>query len=113
MSIKTGLDVVYIPRFKNIANKQKQNFLSKIFHPSELKKMNLDHLAGIYAAKEAVMKALGLQPGSWLEIEIKHKSNGQPFIEVSEALKIKKIEDISLSISHDHNYAIAFCVAIL
>lgn len=110
MVFSTGVDLVYIPRFKNTIKKTDRTFLSKVFHPSELKNMDLEHLAGIFAAKEAVMKALELQPGNWLEIEIRYKLNGRPFVEVSERLE-KKIKDISVGISHDKDYAIASCVA--
>lgn len=106
--ITNGIDIVYISRFEN--KMKNQTLLRKIFHPTELKNQDPSHLAGIFAAKEAIMKALALPLGSWLNIEIKYESSGKPFVELSENLK-KKIKDISIGISHDKDYAIACCVA--
>ena len=109
-SIITGIDIVYIP---DLAPKVKNHsFLKKAFHPSELKKLDPPHIAGIFAAKESVLKALDLPPGSWLEMEVRYKQSGKPFIALSGQVK-KRIKSISISISHDNNYEVAQCVAVL
>ena len=64
MIIGTGVDIVEISRIKNAAKKWKKSFLEKIFTDKELEYSNektssYQHLAARFAAKEAVLKALG------------------------------------------------------
>ncbi|MEM3126556.1 MAG: 4'-phosphopantetheinyl transferase superfamily protein [Candidatus Woesearchaeota archaeon] len=92
-----GVDIVYIPKVEKILrNKQ---VLSRMFHKSELSPFTAEHLAGIIAAKEAYMKAIGKKI-NWLSIEVKKKSN-KPYFANKKSL---------LSISHEKDYAIAFVV---
>ena len=100
MSIKTGVDIVYIPKFENLM--KNETFIKKVFHTSEHKNYKSESLAGIFAAKEAFFKALNKKP-DWLKIEIKKEKSGRPFIIQNEL----EVEDIDLSISHDNDYAIA------
>ena len=105
MRIKIGIDIVEIKRFeKFIENKE---FLEKVFHPSELKDSSLEHLAGIFAAKEAFFKALKVFP-NWLAVEVINKKSGEPKINTN----ISGIADIDLSISHEKSYAIANVVLV-
>ena len=75
-------------------------------------------LSGLFAAKEAVSKALGTGIGyvAWREIEIVHLPSGQPLVVLSGRAKsvAEKIglESWSVSISHDRDKAIALAVAI-
>ena len=75
------------------------------------------HLAGRFASKEAISKALKMkwERGlSWKEIEVINNRNGASEVMLSgEAKKIAvglNIEDIHLSISHCQNYAVAMVV---
>lgn len=95
--MKIGCDLVCISEFKKRAKRSGKAFLQKVFLPSELKSNSLEHLAGIFAAKEAIMKVLDIPPGSWLEIEISHNSSGRPMC--------PRVSDIS--ISHQKEYVIA------
>ena len=118
MTIKCGVDLVYLPRFKRSLKSGGENFLRKIYHEQELKKTDTAHLAGIFAAKEAVIKALSLPIDSWHNIFIIHKPDGQPQVEIislpaGKAGHKSLIVNHSLSISHDGNYVIAQFVAIL
>lgn len=105
--MKIGTDIVYIPRIKKLITNK--SFLEKIFHPSELKNLKPEHLAGILAAKEAFFKAINQKP-RWLDIEIAYENTGRPKIALSNKLK-SKIKNCDISISHDKGYAIAlvFC----
>ncbi len=110
MKLTSGVDLVYIPRFKKVLKIGGENFLRRVFVDSELSQ-GPEHLAGIFAAKEAVMKALGLSKGAWQDIAITHQRDGAPQATVSSyELRIKSS---SLSVSHDGNYVIAQFVAIL
>lgn len=110
--LAVGCDIVYLPRFKKAISLGGQIFLEKIFHPSELKRKETIHLAGIFAAKEAAMKVLKLKSGDWLKIEVVYQKNGKPTLKfIREAAA--KIKEADLSISHDGDYAISVFVAIL
>lgn len=105
--IKCGVDLVFIPEFEERAKRGGEGFLRKIFLESELKNTESSHLAGIFAAKEAVLKALGLPAGSWHKIEIVYEKNGRPKVHVLG----RKIKGCDLSVSHTGDYAIAIFVA--
>lgn len=107
--IKAGTDLVYLPKFKKALEKGGENFLRRVFLAAELENKNIQHLAGIFAAKEAVMKALALPPDAWQDIHIKNRPNGAPEVEIPHS----KLENYSLSISHDGGYVVAQFVVVL
>lgn len=109
MEIKVGNDLVDISRFKNSLSK----IQDKIFLPSELKRTEVRHLSGIFAAKEAITKALDLKPGTWQKIEILNSKSGKPEVRLSKELIRSKIINYDLSISHDANYSIATFVVLI
>lgn len=125
MRVRVGSDLVYVPRFRNVL----KGISDKIFSPHELRNSGAGHkscsgktvqsayadlhLAGVFAAKEAVIKALGLKPGCWLGIEIVNEKSGKPVVKLAENLGKGKIASCDLSISHDGKYAVAFFVALL
>ena len=103
---KVGIDLVYIPRFAKTVNARGETFLKKIFLESELSQgLDINHLAGIFAGKEAVIKALSLEAGSWLDIRIYQQKSGEPKIQLFK--KYHQTAKYDISISHDHEYAIA------
>lgn len=117
MNISCGTDIVKIERMENIKNNH--FLLNKIFHVKEIiylesQNMNLESIAGMYAAKEAFLKAMhmGINAYSLKDIIILHEENGAPYFTFQNEL-LKKVENItfSLSISHDGEYAISFVIA--
>lgn len=111
MKILTGIDLVYLPRFKKSLKNGGEEFLRRVFLNDELKNQQIDHLAGIFAAKEAVVKALDLPKDSWHDILITHQKNGNPLVQFPTYHLL--LLTSSLSISHDKDYVIAQFVAIL
>ncbi len=119
MIIGCGIDLVKIERIEKIIKKWGDNFIFRIFTPlereyCEKKKGNkYQSYAGKFAAKEALLKALGLglREANWKEIEIKNDELGQPIIDTSGKLKEitfgKDIDRYFLTISHTKEYAIA------
>ena len=107
MKICTGIDIVDIADFKRSLKNGGQNFLDRLFTPDEQKSTKIEHLAGIFAAKEAVLKALSFKPGSWQDIEVINESSGRPKAKIKEQLL-----SYDLSISHSKNMAIAVFVAL-
>ena len=110
----TGIDIVSINRIKEILSSSKrERFLKKIFSLNEIKEAKLrqneaQFFSGRFAAKEAIRKATSTPKNSskltFKSIEIFNYDSGKPGVD----LKNDSIVDIS--ISHDGNYAIAFCV---
>ena len=120
MNMETGIDIVKIDRLKKYQNNER--FLTKYFSQSEIEYINskgqlVETLAGIYAAKEAFLKSIGIGIGGGIslsEISIIHDKNGKPSLEVTPQIQyyLQKYNcgQVSISISHDGDYAIAICV---
>ena len=111
MKILSGIDILYIPRFRQSVTRGGERFLLRVFHREELRGGQTSHLAGIFASKEAIMKALSLPIDSWLGIHVMYNKGGAP-----KAIILghkREIKSSSLSISHDGKYAIAQFIAIL
>ncbi len=113
MEVKIGSDILQLKKFQNSFQRYPQKFNRDIFCESELRNSEISHLAGIFSAKEAVMKALDLKAGSWKEIEIGNLKSGKPFINLHSKLNPQKIESCDLSISHHGDYVVAVAVFIL
>ena len=114
----TGIDIVEIKRIKEIIDKWGMKFSRRVFTYNEReycrkKKYCYCSYAARFAAKEALLKALGtgLRDVSWKEIEITLDHFGKPEVKVYGKLKnilIKqKINKIFLTLSHSSKYAIA------
>lgn len=100
-----GIDIVEVNRIKKIM-RDHENFLAKVFNEDEIKRIEkrkkpYERIAGMYAAKEAVAKAMttGIGKISFHDIKIKYIEN-LPYAEVFD-------KKFYLSISHEKNYAVA------
>lgn len=117
--LRTGVDLVEIQRLENLRPEIRSRFLQRVFTPGELEDTadNLQMLAGRFAAKEAVAKALqtGIGLISWQEIEIRRGETGEPLLFLHGNAQKKATDlgltDWSISLSHTRQYAIAFVVA--
>ena len=97
MVIRCGVDIVDVRRFEK--NLEDSRFLEKVFHASELKDSDKNRLAGIFALKEATMKALGRKV-DWKDIEVRRVGD-KPEIVLSEDVKPSGFIGIDGSVSHD------------
>jgi holo-[acyl-carrier protein] synthase len=114
MIIQTGCDIVSIDRIKKSINASGTVFLDHIFTSHELKiaEGSAKSLAGIFAAKEAVIKCLSSEKMlNWKEINITKKPNGRPCVNLIN--QINKLINIDISISHDGDYALATATALI
>jgi len=115
MMLGVGTDIVEISR---IARAIESNaFLRKCFTENELafaaaKANAAQHLAGCFAAKESVAKALGVGfRGFWPhDIQICHTETGKPYVQLSDAVPAMPLMRLEISISHCHAYATAFAI---
>ena len=114
--ISNGVDIVKIDRFNDIKNKT--TLLNNIFNENEIKYIekrnyNSNTVAGLFASKEAVLKAIkkGINDYSLKDIEISHNEDNAPFIILHNSLKEEYDENnFSISISHDGDYAVAYAI---
>lgn len=119
MILGVGNDIVEVLRIKTVLHRYPEKFLHRIFTPYEQayclkKKEPALHLAGRFAAKEAVVKALGTgfrQGISWLDIEVSQDSLGKPCVVFSPFMnELFNHPLICLSISHCDHYATAVAI---
>ena len=117
----TGVDIVNVSRIAKILLNKRQAFYNKVFTIEEIKYIEgkghkATTIAGLFAAKEAVSKALGTGIGvlGWKDIEILHEPEGRPYINFTEGGREIAcnlgINELQISISHEIEYAIAFVV---
>ena len=124
-----GIDIVKISRIAEAM--QKERFCEKILNKSEIKYANSKSkvitkygfdsvamtVAGLFAAKEAVLKAIGVGMSGgygFKDITIEHDKKGAPIVKLSTELETYMQGDLlrsggafSLSIAHDGEYATA------
>lgn len=107
-----GIDIVEIKRVETLLKTYGDKFTERNFSQKEIdycqsKPRPAQHYAGRFAAKEAFIKAFG-KPLVLKEIEVENKSQQPPSIKLTGTAKNAFTEkNILLSISHDHEYAIA------
>ncbi len=123
-NLVNGIDLVDFGRIKKMVKTHKSRFLNRVFTESEQEyagknKNYFEKLAGRFAAKEAVLKLLGTGwrgKIKWTEIEVVNNPLGQPVVRLTgEVKKIANkmgIQQISISITHTANFAIASAVAL-
>ena len=118
-----GIDVLDVVRMEKFV--QNEHFLEKYFTPYEIGYVQHNNrqtlsLAGLYAAKEAFLKALGIGIGRGIDIKdicVKHDELGKPYydidgVEMRRKLDKYSIQNIDLSISHTGTVSTAICVII-
>lgn len=114
----TGVDIIEISRIEKSLTNEK--FVERIFTKKEQeycnsrKQMAVSSYAARFAAKEAVVKALGTGisgGGLWTDIEILPDDDGAPHVKLygyfSYIATKRKIYNIFISLSHCKEYAVA------
>ncbi|MEO0143152.1 MAG: holo-ACP synthase [candidate division WOR-3 bacterium] len=117
-----GIDIIEVSRIKKAVT-SKRNFINRIYSEKEIKlsewgEFRYEELAGRFAVKEAVLKALktGWRQGiGFRDIVVLNEPSGAPFVvlenrakKIAEELKIK---EIFVSISHTKELAIGLAIA--
>jgi holo-[acyl-carrier protein] synthase len=114
MIIGVGVDLVDLTRFESKIQ-QTPALIERIFNPSE-RERSMQSLAGIWASKEALIKAIGNPVGlNWHDVTVSKDELGKPHLELDGATKERSeqmgITSWHLSISHDGGMACAFVIA--
>ena len=110
-----GVDIVSIERMKHFKERFGDKALAKFLTLEEIALVKSDaSLAGFFAAKEAISKALGLgisQTCGFFDIKLYKDAKNAPYFTLSHHLiETFAITDTSLSITHDNGFAIAVAV---
>ncbi len=118
--ISIGTDIVEIARIKKSYKRFGESFLSHVYSKREQglltgKAQDVAFLAGRFAAKEAIYKALSANISygiAWKDMEVLRGSSGNPYVELSGLAKTRAdelgIKKTHISISHSKEFAIAF-----
>jgi holo-[acyl-carrier protein] synthase len=120
-----GIDIVETARVKRLVDEHGQRFLDRVYTPGEQEycsrnpKRYYEHLAGRFAAKEAVLKVLGTgwRGGiAWTDIEVLKEPSGQPKIQLTgECHRIAEELGIlrwHVSLSHIETHATASAIGL-
>ncbi|MFJ6677502.1 holo-ACP synthase [Microbacterium sp. NPDC091382] len=114
MIIGIGVDLVDIPRFERSIERTPK-LMERLFTASE-QTLKPHSLAARYAAKEALIKALGGSEGvHWTDIEVASEPSGRPVFalsgETAATVAGRGIGTVHLSLSHDAGLATAYVIA--
>ena len=119
-----GTDITECLRIAQMIERHGELFVGRVYTPAEIeycraRKMATQHFAGRWAAKEAVLKALGTgwrRGISWRDVEILNGAGGRPqaFLKggTQEIAEKMGINGILVSISHCRSHATAYAVAL-
>jgi len=119
-----GTDIVECVRIRKMIADHGELFLQRVYTDKEIRycqarRQAAEHFAGRWAAKEAVLKALGTgwrRGISWRDVEIRNDPSGQPKVavrgEAKEIAKRLRLKDILITISHCRQFATAYAVAV-
>ena len=111
----TGIDIIEIARIHRVSENYGLRFMKRIYTEEERLycRGRAPQLASRFAAKEAVIKALGtgIRGVGWKEIEVKREIGRAPFIKLhGRALSRSKligVGSLALSLSHSREFAVA------
>lgn len=117
--LRTGVDIIEIERIAEAIERHGERFFQRFFTEQELAASGRrpSSLAVRFAAKEAAAKALGCGIGDvgWKEIEVVRDDRQGPGLLLHGAAKVMAegmgLHEWSVSLSHTHEHAIAFVVA--
>jgi holo-[acyl-carrier protein] synthase len=119
----TGIDIVECLRIAQMIEKHGELFITRVYTDHEIeycsaRKMATQHYAGRWAAKEAVLKALGTgwrRGIAWRDIEIRNDAKGAPTVKLRggarDVMNAANIAHMHVTISHCRSFAVAYVVA--
>lgn len=124
MIIGLGTDIIEIVRIGRMIERHGELFLNRIYTEDEVRycqrrRESNQHFAGRWAAKEAVLKALGtgfIRGIHWQDIEVQSARSGRPCIALSggarDLAERLNISEMLITISHCRSYATATAVGV-
>jgi holo-[acyl-carrier protein] synthase len=117
-TLGVGIDVVDVPRFEIVLGRRPR-IVDRLFTEGEQRdaRGKAERLAARFAAKEAVMKSMGVGAGSvpWKSIEVKRAPSGAPSVVVhgaaAELAAERGVDEFQISLTHTTMTAAAFVIA--
>ena len=118
--LATGVDIIELRRIARVVERYGDRFLHRVYTQRELDfcRGRIPQLAGRFAAKEAVMKALGtgIRGVGWREVEVVRQRGKPPHVQLHGRAQRKAealgLLELSLTTSHSQDYAVAFVVGV-
>lgn len=118
--LTSGIDLIEIERIERAMARHGERFYRRFFTPQEIElcRDRAASLAGRFAVKEAVAKALGTGIGdfNWTDVEVVCDGRGKPTLALhNRALEIARDQGLtewSISLSHTDTVAIGLAVAL-
>ena len=119
-----GTEIIECPRIGKMVEYHGEVFLRRVYTDREIRycqsrKHAIENFAGLWAAKEAILKAIGTgwsRGFAWTDLEVRQGAASPPKVLVAggakEAAIRRGIADILVSISHCRTYATAYAMAI-
>ncbi len=119
-----GTDIVECLRIAQMIERHGELFITRVYTPHEIeycqsRRMGTQHFAGRWAAKEAVLKALGTgwrRGISWRDVEIRNLRSGSPSVALHggarDFMEQNGISQILITISHCRSHATAYAIAL-
>jgi holo-[acyl-carrier protein] synthase len=119
-----GNEIVECPRIGKMVEHHGELFLRRVYTEREIRfcqsrKHAIEHFASLWAAKGAILKALGAgwnRGPSWTDVEVRQSSGSSPVVLVGGLAKEQAIRrgvgDVLVSISHCRTYATAYALAV-
>jgi holo-[acyl-carrier protein] synthase len=116
--LTTGVDIVELDRIRDVLERWGQVFLDRIYTPGEqaFSRGRIPQLAARFAAKEAVMKALGTgtRGVGWRDVEVTRRRGHPPAITLHARASTRAarmgVNHVAISLSHSREYAVASVV---
>jgi holo-[acyl-carrier protein] synthase len=114
--IQVGVDIVEIGRVRAAVDRHGDGFRRRVYTELEWQQCGRSYpsLAGRFAAKEAVMKALGVGGMRFRDVEIRRSPSGKPEVHLSGRMRARAdrlgIQGITVTISHSRDNAVAVAI---
>jgi holo-[acyl-carrier protein] synthase len=121
--IGIGTDIIECLRIAQMIERHGELFITRVYTPHEIqycqsRKLATQHFAGRWAAKEAILKALGTgwrRGISWRDVEVRNEPGGRPTVALRggarDVVEQLGITQMLISISHCRSHATAYALA--
>jgi holo-[acyl-carrier protein] synthase len=119
-----GTDIVECLRIAQMIERHGELFIGRVYTQQEIqycqsRRQATQHFAGRWAAKEAVLKALGTgwrRGISWRDVEVRNERSGSPVVTLyggaRDYIEQQGISQVLISISHCRSHATAYAIAV-
>jgi holo-[acyl-carrier protein] synthase len=119
-----GTDIIECLRIAQMIERHGEQFITRVYTDHEIeycqaRKAATQHFAGRWAAKEAILKALGTgwsKGIGWRDLEVRNNPAGKPVVALRGAARdlceSRGIADMFISISHCRTHAVAYAMAV-